>query len=130
MERVLPSMLEGFDTSTTTGPTETRSMRAKYMGFYTTPWNYIVTNAVDIETNARIQLREKENGDKLDIIASLKIEDLSGIKGMMMDISYNTTNLIRQDIRIRKLGDILKVYSSGSFSNFVLFKAFGNVLEP
>src|SRR5690554_526939 len=99
VEKVLPSMMEGFDTSTTTGPIETRSMRAKFMGHYTTPWNYIVTNTVDINTLARIRLDQEKNGNKLEVKASIDLEDLSNIKGFMMDITYNSTNIMREEIQ-------------------------------
>lgn len=132
VEKVLPSMMEGFDSSTTTGPVETRAMRAKYMGFYTTPWNYRVVNNYDINTKARLKLEENTQGEAFEVSASLDTDELANIKGMMMDISYDTTKIVRQgDIEINIEGWELSIRSirEGSFSVLYYARPFSSPID-
>lgn len=88
-EKVSSNMLEGFDVSTTTEFAEMRSMRIKYMGFYTSYWYYEVTNENDINTNARILLKEQLNNGTSAIDISLSIADISCIYAFSMEISFD-----------------------------------------
>ncbi|MFW5780687.1 MAG: cohesin domain-containing protein, partial [Bacillota bacterium] len=87
-------------------------------------WNYRVVNDFDINTKTRLRLEEESQEDSIEVTASLDIDNLSNIKGMMMDISYDTTKIVRQgDIDLSIDGWDISVRSirEGSFS--VLFYA-------
>lgn len=93
VEKVTPSMIEGFDVSTTTLPTEPRSMRIKYKGIYTTDWNYIVTNENAISTKARLTLSKNEIDEYLHITVAIKLEEIEQIKALLMEITFDTSRL-------------------------------------
>ncbi|HHT82907.1 MAG: cohesin domain-containing protein [Christensenellales bacterium] len=105
VQKVTPDMLEGFDTSTTTGPTQRRSMRVKYLGMYTSYWDYVVVSEYNIITKARLKLNEKIEGDNFFVTLNLDFQDLSPVYAFMMTVRFDSSQLDYND-------DVL-LYNSG-----------------
>lgn len=93
VERVEPNMIEGFDTSTTTFSTETRAMRIKYKGVYTSYWNYVVSGEYNINTKARLRLSQEKAEGNLIVNVAIELKDMIEVKGMIMEVVFDNTRL-------------------------------------
>lgn len=97
VEKVEPSMLEGFDSSTTTGFAEKRSMRVKYMGIYTSYWDYTVSSAYDINTNARLKAQQQTSGSELKVKLLMEMDTLPQIYGVTAVVNFDFSKLAYDD---------------------------------
>lgn len=93
VQRVDASMLEGFDTSTTTFETERRIMRVKYKGIYTSEWYYRVTSSYNVNTKARIRMEQQTIDNKLKVKLTLDLDTLPEIYGVQMSVNFDNSKL-------------------------------------
>lgn len=103
--KVDENMLEGFDSSTTTDPTELRWMRVKYLGLYTSEWYYSVTSNYVIDTKTRITINAEQTANQLKVKLSVDYHEASRISAIKMNIDYDNTKLTFNDsINILRTG--------------------------